>query len=218
MALAASALTTVSALEAEMGITPSSAGVTLALLERAINAASASIAAALSRELHHAERAERAAGHGTPLLLARVTPLRAIALVEYLADDSDEALDAADYRIADASAGLVQRLGASWRWTGRTTSIEGDPQGGSEQALYRLTYTAGWITPAQEAGPLVRDLPYDIEDACLRLATLVYKGRGRDESVKSRKLMSASITYGATQAAQADILAPIVAAYRRLAL
>lgn len=218
MALAASALTTVSALVAEMGITPTSAGVTLALLERAINAASASIAAALSRELHHAERIEHVAGHGTPQLLTRVTPLRSIALVEYLADDNAEAIDAADYRIADASAGLVQRLGTSWRWTGRTTSIEGDPQGGSEQALYRLTYTAGWVTPAQETVSLARDLPYDIEDAALRLATLIYKGRGRDESVKSRKLMSASITYVATQAAQAEIIAPLIAAYRRLAL
>jgi hypothetical protein len=218
MALATSALTTVSALEAEMGITPSSTGTTLALLERAINAASASIAAALGRELHHAERIERVAGHGTPQLLTRVTPLRSIALIEYLGADDPEEIDAADYEIADASAGLVRRHCATWRWTGRVTSIDGDLQGGSEQLLYRVTYTGGWITPEQEGGALVRDLPYDIEDAALRLSALLYRSRGRDESVKSRKLMSASVTYGATQAAQADILAPIVSTYRRLVL
>jgi hypothetical protein len=216
--LAALALTTVSALEAEMGLASGSTGTTLALLERAINAASQAIASAVGRELHYAERVERAAGHATPRLLLGVMPLRAVSLVEYLGVDDAEELAADDYEIEDASAGVLRRLDAVWSWTGRVTSIDGDPQGGSEQLLYRVTYTGGWITPEQEGGALVRDLPYDIEDAALRLSALLYRSRGRDESVKSRKLMSASVTYGATQTAQTDILAPIVSTYRRLVL
>lgn len=214
MALAALALTTVSALEQELGITPSSTGTTLALLERAIHAASQAIASALGRELHYATgRIERVAGHRTPQLLARVTPLRSIASIVYLGDDVDETIEADDYEIEDADAGIIRRIGGVWLWTGRSTRIDADPLGGSELLLYRVTYTGGWVTPAQATELLPRDLPYDIEDAALRLAALVYRARGRDESIKSKKLLDASVTYGVTSEAQASILAPIVAAY-----
>jgi hypothetical protein len=216
VALAALALTTVSALEQELGIASGSAGTTLALLERAIHAASQAIASAVGRELHYATgRIERVAGHRTPQLLVRVTPLRSIASIVYLSSSGgEETIEADDYEIEDASAGIIRRVGGVWLWTGRVTRIDADPLGGSELLLYRVTYTGGWVTPEQATGLLPRDLPYDIEDACLRLAALVYRARGRDESIRSKKLLDASVTYGATAEAQATILAPIVATYR----
>jgi hypothetical protein len=219
MALAALALTTVGALEQELGMEAGSTGATFTLLERSIHASSQAIASALGRELHYATgRIERVAGHRTPQILARVTPLRSITSIVYLGDDVEETIEADDYEIEDASAGLIRRKGGVWRWTGRVTRIDADPLGGSELELYRITATSGWITPAQAGGALVRDLPYDLEDAALRLAALVYRSRGRDASVRSKKLLSASVTFGATSEAQAEILAPIVATYRRAAL
>lgn len=68
----------------------------------------------------------------------------------------------------DRAAGLVYRRGGyhQLHWAG-----------------FRVvaTYTAGWTLP----GPPSRNLPFDIEQACLILAAARFAGRGRDPLLRS---------------------------------
>ncbi len=49
------------------------------------------------------------------------------------------------------------------------------------------------MTPEQ-AG--TRDLPYDLEDACILLVAKRFRRKGKDPGIKSKKLMSYAVTYG----------------------
>lgn len=192
MALPVDALTTVSALETELGITPDSE---TTRLERLISVASKRVVGALGRsQIHHeVDREEFVKSFGSFVLRLELTPIVSVDSVEYSIDGGTtrQLIDANGYTIGVGhSYGQLERLGGTWRSTG----IKSLP--GVERPFYIVTYTGGWITPQQEVdGVGARTLPHDIEDAVLLLAARRYMSGATGEAVKSERLMKASITY-----------------------
>lgn len=225
MALIAGALTTVRELESELGL---DAGTDVRAVERAINAASAEVARIAERVLHRVSGAvDRVEGHGGSLLVLPRAPVAAISAIAVLADDGstvEETYDATSYDLQDADAGIVFRA-MGWPWTAtRRAGVSGAPVAGSERASIRVTYTAGWITPYQASatGGSVgtRDLPYDLEEACLIAAVTRYRGRGRDRAVVREQLGPESVTFASPGASSPGSWLPseayqIAAGYRR---
>lgn len=192
MALNANALTTLATVKDELGI--SGAGDDT-FLERAINVASDRIVKFCDREFHYeASIEETSAGYGSPLLLVKKTPLLSIASVEY----NDTAYDSAEYFIEDEGMGSIRRDGGVWTWTGLYRNwIVPHPVPGNERKRFTITYEGGYVTPQQklDTPTLTRTLPDDLEDACVQLVAYRYRAKGRDPTIKSEKLLSASVSY-----------------------
>ncbi|MBC9176769.1 hypothetical protein [Pseudoroseomonas ludipueritiae] len=129
-----------------------------------------------------------------PLILDRAPLIAAPAVVS----DGLGLLD--DEMECDLAAGLIYRL-------------HGDCRGGWFSRRLTVTYTAGWSLP----GSPDRDLPADIEQACLTLVAARAAGMGRDPMLRSRTVEGvgstswiASADMGALPPQAASLLAPYV--------
>jgi hypothetical protein len=129
-----------------------------------------------------------------PLVLDRAPLVEAPTVnadgVDLLYDDLD----------CDLAAGLIYRM-------------QGDCRGGWYCRQLTVTYTAGWSLP----GNPDRDLPADIEQACLTLVAARAAGIGRDPMLRSRTVEGvgstswiASADMGALPPQAAGLLAPYV--------
>lgn len=188
MALPASALTTLATANDELGLT-SDSGTQDARVERYIKAASSQIATFLGRSLHNtAGIIEKLEGYGTPFLYVSRTPLGTLTSIKY----DGQLIDSSNYEVHDANEGSIYAKGG-FLWTAAVREgMIPEAMAGYERRLYEVTYTGGWICPTQ-AG--TRDLPEEIEQACLELVVLRWRARGRDPSIKSESLMSWSASY-----------------------
>ena len=195
VALATNALTELATIKSELGIAVATHD---DYLTRTINVVSDAIEAYCNRVFFWEEDIEEDyTGHGTVVMVLNRSPIDTIGSIEY----NDTEIDTDRYEIHNAAAGLVYGL-YGWIWTtGTSGTITGDPISGAERKRYTVTYDAGYVTPKQETEdesepPLVRDLPWDIEDACIQLCVARYNARGRDPNIKSEKLLSWSASYG----------------------
>ena len=186
-------LTTVAAAADELGLTASDARVM-----RLVTAASEAIRRYLGRaQLHYqAGRVELVRGYGRQRLLLEVTPVLSVASVVL----GGSALEVSEYKIEDAEAGFLWR-DSGWPYTGsvRPGLLQVDPAVGTEKAEITVTYTGGWVTPAQAAGTgwagPPRSLPYDIEHVALETITALYRRGGADRDVVSESLGDYSASY-----------------------
>lgn len=226
MALSAQALTTVALLADELSIaTPASDSDEEARLERYIERASEQLATLLGRDLHYAtdHTVKMAARDPYRLQLpdGAPRPLKAITSIVFDDGSTSTTVTAADYEIEDSGAGWIRRINGRWTFTGAADAF-GDPFAARlPEHLYTLTITAGWVTPQQaiDDGGLTRDLPHDIEDAALALAAQRYWRRGRSRDVKSRKLLSASVSYfDSGEGHQAEIIQDVLTRYGGIGL
>jgi len=210
------ALTTVAALKDELGASCSAVGVPR--LIRAILSATYQIEAALGRELHRATRTEGLISYGRARLMPRVSPI--VSITQLTLIDGGELIDSSTYRLTDDGA-LLRTDGGVWQmWASYQRQIsEARLIAGSEDSAYQLTYTAGWVTPIQALrdSELTRDLPHDIEEACLSIATSQVLATGRDVEIASERLMEASVTYrgAGMDSARASLLGELRARYER---
>jgi len=188
------ALTTISTLETELGLTPGAQDV---VLSQIINTQSAFIESYCNRKFYYeADIVENLRGFGTKFLHVARTPVVSISSITF----DGGTVESGDYEIHNADSGSIYSLG-EWTWTTcAVPNLGQDPLPGSERKLYQVTYTGGWVTPQQGVLPLVRNLPYDLEDACVMLCTWRYRWIGKDPTVKSETLMSASQTFASTSA------------------
>ena len=189
MALSRHALTTVNMAASNLADTP------LETIEFLVNAASDAIRRYCGRDFAQQTTTEHVPGYGTPRLMLKLTPIREIQ--EILVSGAVAPLGS--YMVEDADAGFVRVKGGVWPWTAVTRSGPlAMRAGASEYAGIAVTYTGGFVTPAQaEANPeLERNLPYELEQACLQLISAWHHERQRDPGVVSEKLGSLGITYG----------------------
>ena len=188
-ALTATALTTLATLEARLGLsTPADA--VKALLRDYINFASDLIERETNR-VFGAEAAieEKVAGYGTAFLRVARTPITTLTSITF----NGGAVDSSKYEIHNAKVGTIRNVNGSWTWTAAAlANIAGDPLPGTERLLYTITYNGGYVLPQDDP---TRDLPYDVEEACIELAKQIYFEGGRDPTVKSEKLLSWSASY-----------------------
>lgn len=214
MALSENCLTTIATMEGELGI---ASGAEDAYLTRLIEAATKRIEGYCNRVFKQtAAIAESCKGYGTPHLVVARPPITSIASITY--DDATVSSD--DYKILDAQAGIIYNAGGWYNTSSTIANIESDPVPGTEDILYVVTYKGGWVTPAQTG---TRDLPYDIEQACIELVVSKYRSKGRDPNITSESLMSAGVGYRVAGADDQDTDLPasikdVLRQYRRVAI
>jgi hypothetical protein len=198
------------------------------LANRLINAASDLLERRCNRKFLLADLTEDVKGYGTDKLRVERPPVKSVTSIIY---NGTSSLDITDL-YTDADAGLLQLQGG-FQWTahfdGRAIETPGLP--GTELPLYVVTYQGGWITPQYDgaaAAPFsggARDLPSDIEEACLSLVRYKYGGRNvvRDPTVTEEKLRTWGAKYNvgnnagggsASMQLPADVL-EVIASYQR---
>lgn len=193
MALRPSALTTVGVLAEDLEI---ALGVEDERLERYIHTATSWIERYCHRTFHFEQGiVEMVKGYGTTNLLLRKPPIREI--LEVLHEGG--VVTPSQYDISNAEGGIIFRR-TGWPSTAARAggdSITQDRVAGSEAPTYRVTYSGGYYTPTQaEADAAVTaDLPADIEQACLILATSFYLEGGRNFRVRRAHLLEAGTWY-----------------------
>jgi hypothetical protein len=204
MALVANALTTVATLAGELGIaTPAASSAAEADLERRIAVASSAIERYCGRVFAKATLTEAVSGYGTRFLRLSRPPLISITSV----DLEDVAVSADDYRAPvagslEADAGLLAHVDGPWEWTAmERSSPMPEPSPATEQPLYEVVYVGGYVLPKDEVLPgTPRTLPYEVEEVCLATCVQLYRSKGRDRSIISESLLSASVSYAGSTA------------------
>jgi hypothetical protein len=185
------ALTTVTQVETDLGITP---GSETAKLEELILTVSELIESRTNRQFRKEEVTEQLPGLGTELLVVARTPIDITADIT-VTYDGDE-VDATNYKVVtdDAQLGFIRYVEGVWTWTARALpNIGYDLLPGSERKLYEVTYTGGYVLPNDTVG--TRSLPRDLELACRQFVAQLYHSMPRDPTIKSEKVLSAAFTY-----------------------
>lgn len=188
--MADSDLTLAATLATELGVSSADAR-----LPRLIQVASDAVRGYLRRaRLHYgAAIVEKVRGFGTKRLVLDVCPIVSIASI-VMPDGST--VDASEYVIEEAEAGLMQR-DAGWLNTGVTKPglLYDLVDAGTQKPSIVVTYAGGWVTPAQVVSPLVRSLPFDIEEATIQTAVGLYRRGGADGTIGSESLGDYSVSY-----------------------
>lgn len=182
-------------------------------LPRLIAVASEAIARHLDRRLHYgAAISEKVKAFGRPRLVLDVTPIVAITSIT-LADGTV----VTDYSRENDLAGFLYRRGG-WSSSGLARGglpPQNDLAPGTEESAITVVYGGGWVCPAQ-AG--TRNLPYDIEEACIQAIAGLYRGSGKDPSVASESLGDYSVSYRGDPSPGGILPASVIAqlaSYRR---
>lgn len=174
--LSAHALTTLEELKSELLISGNTED---SYLARLINSASDAIRSYCGRDFAKDRRTEKRSGSGTPLLLL---PLYPIAEVDSVIVDG-AALSPDSYDI-DAKMGALIRVGGIWP--------------ASSERNITVTYTGGYVTPVQAAADpdLTRNLPYDIEEACIVTAATWASHRSTPRDATTLQVEQIRVTFG----------------------
>jgi hypothetical protein len=192
MALATNALTNVTTVEDELGI---SSGTETARLQRMINIASAMAESYAGRIFYRDTAIEEKVrvGAGPDMFLSR-PPINSITSIAFLGSD----ISSANYEIHSTNGGIVKHTYGSW---GNVQVFYPDVSrtraAGEERKVYTVTYDGGWYTQPQDDADeeITRTLPYDIEGACIAIVSALRRQMGRDPSVVSESLLGSSQTY-----------------------
>lgn len=174
--LSAHALTTIEALKSELSI-PTEDSSQDAVLARAINAASDAVRRYCGRDFARAKVTEHLIGRGSPALLVSLSPIES---VEAVAIQGQE-VDVSELAIDDGAGILVRRYGV---W----------PE--SDRPNVSVTYVGGWVTPAQASDELERDLPHDIEEACLIIAATRVQSMGQPVDAQALQVEQIRVQFG----------------------
>ncbi|MDX2104161.1 MAG: hypothetical protein EAZ99_16560 [Alphaproteobacteria bacterium] len=168
-------LTTVATLAQELDRDPA---VEELLLARLIREASATIERACQRRFGYQRATDRLVGDGGRILVLPRTPVHEIHAIHC------DGVPVLDWSVLDSRVGLLDRA-AGWGWRA-AMSWWGD--GPTSPAQFEIDATAGFRLP----GCLERDLPEDLERACLELAKAWWWARGRDPLATSESAGSLS--------------------------
>ncbi len=208
------ALTTLALVKDELGITASTYDT---VLERMILAASQAIGRFCNRDFRKEAATERLPGSGTLRLVLARTPVTAIASIV----DDGTTVGSGTYSIENAAAGIV--VGdAVWRSQDLAVGIGigQEPVPGTGKRALVVTYTGGYVLPGDSTG--TRDLPYDLEEACIVTVVALYRRRGQDRTVVQEQLGDAAQTYASSDAMTASVIPAeaqaILRRYRRVVL
>ena len=158
--LAANALTTVEQVKSLTGLTGDDQ------IKFRINAASDLIERLTGRSFGIAEiTAEQHQGRGRPELILNRFPITELDEIR----EDGEAVDEDDY-IVNAESGIVTKNNGYWPWApGYHQDLTNDPDSSQAEFNIEADYTAGYVLPKDEAGAVVRSLPYYLELACIEL-------------------------------------------------
>lgn len=180
------ALTTLATLKSELLEDPSDTSQD-AVLTRAILSATARVESLLGRHLCYQEGIEQIEQDQSlqRRIVLDARPVREVTRVDFVADDGELTEIEPDQWVLEKNAYLMRRFG-SWFDQGRTRwpDVQSPVFKNNSRACYKITYNAGYYGPNQEdpgaAPPIVRDLPYDLEQAALLLAKSTFLNKDSD--------------------------------------
>lgn len=204
MGLPENALTTVGTIADELRLTD---GMSDAALERLIGVASDAIETYCDRGFALLAVTEALRPSGAPRLILNRTPVASVESVT----DTGVAVSPSEYVLEDAELGYLRRE-AGWQSNDLvvpgSTAVDTLPLSGKRSLL--VAYTAGYVTPAQEALPgTPRTLPFDLEQACIETVVSLWRRRGSDSRA------SKEFPTGAAGLLPDSVL-PILENYRRI--
>lgn len=156
-------------------------------LPRLIAAATNAIETALGYKLKQETITEAVAGSDGHLLQLSRCPVASVTSVSF----DGVALDADDYSIHSADAGLLWIQGGAIDTSALMQNLSASPYAHSGEKLYSVTYTAGYVM----AGSATRTLPHILEDAGLDLVR-AYLNAPSNPNIKSEDVPDVySVTY-----------------------
>jgi hypothetical protein len=200
MALADNALTTLSVVKNELGITNSNSD---SYLERQINTYSDIFRTATGRPWHRDDAyTEKVTSTGDTRLHLERRPVRSVSEVKVKGDT----VDADGYEIEDDEKGYLRRIDERWEHTaaGRRR-VEGYAT--HHELRVEVTYDGGYVTPKQvdDGAFSDRDLPHDIEQAVIDSVINAYARKGQPKNVSSESIDTASVDYHIPDTADAKV-------------
>lgn len=152
---------------------------------------------------------ERVKSYGLNEIAVTRKPLLSIDSI-WNGTDSGSVVDASEYFIEDADAGVIQRS-YPWAWNvGSFQRLNAEPIRGQERNNYTINFDAGYVYPGTTDGTTdeYRTLPYAIEQATLQCAKFLIKLQSRDESITMRKVGELQVEYSSNQQTNARIELP----------
>ena len=195
MALQDNALTTVEAVESELGISSGSAD---AILGRYINEFSDLFESETGRPWHRDDSyTEAVKSVGDTQIQVSRRPIHSIGTISVKGDT----VDGPDYAIEDADAGIIRFDDGFWESTGVAIRRVKRHTRYFEQRV-NVTYDGGYVTPEQapfgsDSDP--RDLPFDIERAIITCVVSAYRQQGKPGNIESESIGSASVSFTTQQ-------------------
>ncbi|MGQ0664609.1 MAG: phage head-tail connector protein [Pseudomonadota bacterium] len=171
-------LTVLATVKAELNISVTTHDSFLATV---IQQASAAIVSFCNREFAQERVKETVPGFGGLFLMVSRLP---IATVHAIKEGDDlVTVGASDYALHDRLTGQIRSKVGGWAHSaGQGYGALGRPLPGSETARYEVEYTGGYMLPSMSG---TRDLPHDIERACVETVKARYLARTRDPNVTS---------------------------------
>lgn len=131
---------------------------------------------------------ESVVGNGLPDILLSRTPI--LEVLEVMLDETAYT----DYTVYDKDAGILQRT-LGWTSTNiRHDLISPHPSSYGEKR-WHITYTGGYVLPSWMGSSGDRDLPYDLERACIELVKTDFYNRSRDGTITQYKQGETSVTW-----------------------
>ena len=177
------ALTTLDRVKVELDISDNASD---AKLTNYILETSAAIESYCGRSFHKETLTENVEGKDTPFILVSKAPIISIASITI----EGVVMDSSTYRIHDAKAGII--AGDFVSTARRYSQLTQTPVAGSEYALYEVEYTAGYDMPSS----VDRNLPYDLESACIAMIRSKFFANSCDPSIKKESATGAgSVEY-----------------------
>lgn len=196
--------TTLAKVKSELGITGSAED---ARFNALITEASALIDSYCGRTFESKTLTEKVKGYGRGSFLQLThTPIISVASVTL----DGEVISADDYDIDDAAAGL---LAGHWYDTAPLRYAMGRAhKAGRQRKLYSVTYTGGYVVSGGS-----KNLPADIERACVEMVRGLYQMTSRDSTVTAEQVDGVgSFTYGNMQVADNKKVAHLLDKYRNI--
>ncbi len=187
-------------------------------IDRLIDEISGAITTYTDRVFAQEKVEERVPGYDHPDLIVSRTPIQSIESIEFVSNGSATTIDSDNYFISDAEAGFVRRdeaiSGGIWSSTLRvSTDLVPHHPPLAPELSWKVTYTGGYVLPNWSD---TRDLPHDIERACLEGVKARFLARQRDPNITRiniDNIYSASFTQFGLPETALQLLDP----YRRIA-
>ena len=185
------ALTTLSAIKDELGLTTSGED---DYLIRQINRYSSLLAEATDRKW------ERVDGYTESIVSVGDTRLQVNARLPLLSVDSvtvdGETVDTSDYEIEDGEAGWIRMIDGAWASTG-VARWRAEPYVKYHELDVEVVYDGGYVTPKQVDDGVFseRTLPPSVEGAVMDTVVNKFRRRGAHSGISSESIGGASVAY-----------------------
>lgn len=176
-AKASDGLTTVRRVATQLGITDEAE---LYLISEFINEASAAIEAYCNRKFKQDSVVEKVSGNGNNFMFLSRLPVASITSITH----DGATVSSSDYEIANSKSGEIYNKYGWIDTVGRNSAASLPERPYSERKLYEVTYVGGYKLPSDPD----RDLPYDVERACIETVAGMYLTKADNPNISKQSL------------------------------